>query len=377
MLRKVRILALTAALSLILVGLVSAQNGAIEGTVLGLDGKGVKGALIKIERTDVRGNYKVKTKKDGRFFHAGLPLGSYNVALEIDGKVVDRAAGVRVGSGNQTVDFDLAEIEKRQQAASSGAGPGKAALKAMSASERKAYEDALKKRQQQLGKNKNLNEAFNLGMEAKGRKEFDVAVTHLSRAVEIDPEQDVIWANLADSQGGLAGKKTGDERAKLYQDAIDSYEKALALNPLEASFFNNLGLLQVRAKQGDAGKASLQKAAELDPASAGKYFFNLGAVMINSGDNDGAIEAFHMATEKQPDYAEAHYQYGTALVGAAKYQEDGSVVAAPGTIEAFETYLKLSPDGPNAAGAQGMIQMLSSSVDTKYVNPDAKRKKRK
>ena len=377
MLRKVRILALTAALSLILGGLASAQTGAIEGEVIGLDGKGVKGALIKIERTDVRGNYKVKSKKNGAYFHAGLPLGTYTVALEMDGNIVDRAAGVRVGSGNQKVNFDLREIQKRQQAASSGAGPDKAALKAMSASERKAYEEALKKRQQQLGKNKALNEAFNLGMEAKRVKDYATAITHLTKAIEIDPEQDVIWANLADSQGALAGTKTGDERAKLFQDAIGSYEKALVLKPTQASFYNNLGLLQVRAKQDEAGKASLQKAAELDPANSGKYFFNLGAVMINAGNNDGAIEAFRLATENQPDYAEAHFQLGTALVGAAQYKEDGSVVPAPGTIEAFQTYLKLTPSGPNAAGAQGMIQMLSGSVDTKYVNPDAKRKKRK
>ena len=50
---------------------------------------------------------------------------------------------------------------------------------------------------------------------------------------------------------------------------------------------------------------------------------------------------------------------------------------APGTIEAFEKYIELKKDGPMVASAQGMIQMLSGSVDTSYKNPDAKRKKRK
>ena len=47
-----------------------AQVGSLQGEVL--DGsEGVVGAKILIERTDIPGNYSVKTKKKGRWFHAG------------------------------------------------------------------------------------------------------------------------------------------------------------------------------------------------------------------------------------------------------------------------------------------------------------------
>ena len=53
-----------------------AQTSAIEGDVKDENGKGVKDALVKITRTDIKGNYKVKTDKKGHYFHAGLPLGN-------------------------------------------------------------------------------------------------------------------------------------------------------------------------------------------------------------------------------------------------------------------------------------------------------------
>jgi hypothetical protein len=69
-------------------GAALAQTSALEGTVKGEDGQPLKDALVKIDRTDIKGSYKVKTKKKGDYFHAGLPLGTYDLSVEVDGKVV-------------------------------------------------------------------------------------------------------------------------------------------------------------------------------------------------------------------------------------------------------------------------------------------------
>ncbi len=55
-------------------GLAVAQTTSLEGKVIGQDGKPLEGALVKIERKDIKANYKVKTKRKGEWFHAGLPL---------------------------------------------------------------------------------------------------------------------------------------------------------------------------------------------------------------------------------------------------------------------------------------------------------------
>jgi len=354
-----------------------AQTGAITGTVTDAEGKPVKGALIKIERQDIRGNYKVKTKKKGRYFHAGLPLGTYIVKLEIDGKLVDQASGVRVGLGDPIqVDFDGKELARRQREARLAAAGGttQEEVRKMSEEERKKFEEQLKKRQEQISKNKELNEAFNAGMQAKQVRNYAEAVEQFKKALEFDPEQHVIWANLAEAQMELAGSKAGDDRTQLMNAGIQSYRKAIELQPESAAFHNNLGLALVKAGRLDDGREELAKAAELDPANAGRYFFNLGAIMVNTGRTDEAVTAFKRAIESDPTYADAYYQLGVTMVGNAEVQEDGSVTPAEGTVDAFRKYLELKPNGRFAASAQQMIASLTGKVDTEYVDPEKARK---
>ncbi len=354
------------------------QTGSLAGKVIGEDGSPLQGALLKIERTDIRGNYKVKTNKKGEYFHAGLPMGQYKVTLSVNDQDIDSVSGVRVGLGDPTaVNFDMAEMAKRRQAQQQAAQTGEVAedqLRGMSAEERKKYEEAIKKRREQLGKNKELNEAFNAGMAAFEAKDFQTAVTKFTEASTIDPAQHVIWARLAESQSNLALTKTGEDRNQANEQAFEAYRKAIELQP-DAAYHNNFGLALVKAGKIDDGKAQLTQAAALDPTNAGRYYFNLGAIMVNSGNNEAAIDAFRKAVQADPNYASAQYQLGTALVGAAQMNADGTISPVPGTVEAFEKYLQLEPNGPNAEGAKGMIATLKGGVQTTYQDPDAKKKK--
>ena len=147
--------------------------------MLGEDGQGLRDAMVFIERVGVRGNYKVKTNKKGNYFHAGLPLGQYTVRLEVDGKQVYSINGYQIKLGEEKpLNFDLGEIKRESEAAQSGAGPTKDQLSAMSEQQRKEYERALKARQQQISKNKELNETFNAGMEAKRLQDYATSVQH-------------------------------------------------------------------------------------------------------------------------------------------------------------------------------------------------------
>lgn len=350
-----------------------AQVGSVRGKVIDANGQGVRDAMIYIERVGVRGNYKVKTNKRGNYFHAGLPLGQYAVRLEIDGKQVYSVNGYQVKlSEEKPLDFDLGEIQRESQAAQSGAGPTKDQLASMSEDQRKNYEKALKSRQQQISKNKKLNDTFNAGMEAKRLKDYAVAVQHFKVAAEIDDEQDVIWGNMAEALSGLVTTKTGDAREQAGEDAIHAYRQAITLKP-DPAYHNNLGLLLIRLQKIDEGTAELEKAAEMAPENAGTYYFNLGAVMVNTGNTDGAISAFTKATEAQPDFANAYYQLATVLVGTAQMKEDGSVIPAPGTVEAYQKYLDLEPAGPYAASAQAMVQSLSGKLETTFEQPKKRR----
>ena len=84
---RLRTVALSAATLLLLASAAVAQVSSLEGDVKDQNGAPLKGALVKIDRTDIKGHYQVKTDKKGHYFHTGLPLGSYKLTLEVDGKL--------------------------------------------------------------------------------------------------------------------------------------------------------------------------------------------------------------------------------------------------------------------------------------------------
>lgn len=370
-----RKLALSAAGLLLLAAASSAQTSSLEGEVKGVDGGPVKGALVKIERTDIKGNYKVKTDKKGHYFHAGLPLGTYNVTLEIDGKDVDSVKGVRTRLGDPIpVNFDLKAIKAKQDALQAAAASGtltREQARDMSPEQRAAIEKAMKEREQAMAKNKALNDAFNQGVEALKVKQYEAAVAAFTKASELDPKQHVVWAQLAEAYMGQGGTKTGAEQEALYAKGLEAYQKALELKPEDAAYHNNFALALAKAKKFAEAQAELTKAAQLDPPQAGRYYYNLGAVLVNTGQLEPAGEAFKKAIEADPNYAPAQYQYGVYLVSKAQTTPDGKVVPVPGTREAFEAYLKLDPNGPFAESAKGMIASLQVALPTEYKNPNA------
>ncbi|MBI4905048.1 MAG: hypothetical protein HY820_15535 [Acidobacteria bacterium] len=381
------------AATVLLAGVAMAQTGAIEGDVKGEDGqmmpkgdcKKAQGACLKIERTDIKGNYQTATDKKGHFFHAGLPLGSYNVTLEVDGKVKDVIKGVRTRLGDPIpVNFNLAAqkarqmaMQKRAEAAASGGQTQltKEESREMSAEQRAQMEKAMKERAAAMQKNKALNDAFNLGMEALKGKNFDGAVEQFAKASEMDAKQHVIWAQLAEAYMGQATVKTGADQTTVQTKGLEAYNKAIELKPDDAAYHNNYALALVKAKKIDEAKVELTKAADLDKPNAGRYFYNLGAVLVNTGQTEAAGEVFKKAIEADPNYADAQYQYGIYLLSKATTTADGKVTPPPGTSEAFQKYLELKPDGPFAESAKGMLQTLTATVSTEYKNPSPAPKK--
>jgi tetratricopeptide (TPR) repeat protein len=120
-------------------------------------------------------------------------------------------------------------------------------------------------------------------------------------------------------------------------------------------------------------QAEFQKAAELNPSGAAHEYFNLGATMYNQGKMDEAAAAFKKATDTDPKYADAYFMEGRALMGKLTVGSDGKVIAAPGTTEALQAYLKTDPNGKYAAEAQAMLQTIQGSVQTEYKATKKKR----
>lgn len=373
---KLRDLALSLAGMLMCALGVLAQTAVMEGNVKGEDGKPVQGAVIKITRTDIKGNYQVKTDKKGHFLYAGLPLGMYDVSVEIGGAAKDSVKGVRLHGDMPPVDFDLAR--------SAAGGPGEQggqtqpaaqdATRGMSAQQKAELEKQLKEREEAMKKNKELNDAFNAGMTAAQAKQWDQAIASFNKASELDAKQHVVWAQLAEAEMNFAATKSGAEADAETAKGLDAYQKAIELKPDDAGYHNNFALSLAKAKKFPEAQAELTKAATLDPPNAGRYYYNLGALLVNSGQNEPAGDAFKKAIDIDPNYADAQYQYGVFLLSKATVAADGKVTPVGGTAEAFQKYLQLKPDGPFADSAKQMLATLGTTLDTSYKNPAGSKK---
>ncbi len=369
-----------------------AQTTTLEGDVKGEDGQPVKGAVIQLTRTDIKGHYSVKSDKKGHWLYTGLPYGKYDIECQIDGKTVDKVGGVQSSYGeSKTVDFDLQKAKTQQAAVQQANGTGQLTeqqSKAMSKEEKEKAEETLKKNAEINKKNKALNDAFNAAQDAmkagaaepdptKKIADYQTAVDSLNKAATVDGispgNQAIVYYSMGKSYSNMGDVQKGDDRTKSYDQAIDAYKKSLAIKE-DADIYNNLGNLYGAEKKYPEASDALNKAATLDPTKAGKAYYNMGANLVNGGQTQQATEYFKKATVADPNYAEAWYQYGNGLfslgtvdvkTGAQKFPED--------TAPALQKYLELAPNGPNAETAKAYLQAMGQTVQTTVTVPKKKK----
>ncbi len=117
------------------------------------------------------------------------------------------------------------------------------------------------------------------------------------------------------------------------KQAVEQFQKALALDPGSVREQVNYGLALLRAGETRRGIAELQKAQQLDPRVPHTWF-NLGIAYKKQGDFDQALAQFRQMERLVPDEPVTHYQIGTIL----KSKGD-----ATGAIQEFETARDLNP----------------------------------
>ena len=374
----------TAFLAMALIAQVSAM---IEGTVTGVDGKPLMGAVIRFTGTVMRGNYQVKTDKRGHFIQTGLQVGAvYNVALEVDGKKVVERQNVTaqlvdinnpLTNTGVVIDFDLKKLQAAnaatQKALNEAATTGQISddlSRQLTDEQKEEIQRSVRERAAALKKDKDLNDNYSAGMEALDAKHYEQAIPLFEKAAEAGPKQRAVWENLGEAYLALASTKTGADFDSGVQKGMDAYNKAIALAPDEVSLHTNYARWLALCKKFAEAGAEADKIAQISPGGAGKAYYNLGVAFTNAGQSEPAAESFRKGMAA--NHADAAYQYGLYLAGKAQVDTaTGKITPAPGTVEAFQKYLELSPTGPNAQPAKDMIASLGGSVGTSYSNPAA------
>jgi tetratricopeptide (TPR) repeat protein len=343
-------------------------TGTVKGVCKDMEGKPIAQAEVDWTGTESGHVYKLKTNNKGEYFSLGIVPGKYNVELKKDGKHIYNFTNVPVGLEEVVQDFDM----KKEQAALAQ-GQGMTAEQAAKAKEAIAKAEAERKT---VG---TLNEKLNAAKAASDAGDFETAIATLNEANQIDSTRDLIWFKLGDAYRLSAPKQSDPaEKQKRYELAATDYQKAIELrgasetaqkdpenNKKMAAYYNNLAEAYSKANKVDDSVTNYNKAAGLDPAGAGTYLFNEGAVLTNAGRVDDAIAAFDKVIAADPTKAEAYYWKGVNLIGKATLQGD-KMVAPPGTAEAFQKYLELQPQGRMAQPAKDMLASIGATVETGF-----------
>ncbi len=191
------------------------------------------------------------------------------------------------------------------------------------------------------------------------------------------------------------------QKRKKFQQAVESYQKELAINSKSITSLLNLGLLLLQQGQAAAAIEPLTRAAQINPSeqcslllaqayqnidkpkeaiiefkkidiaqSQNKMIpFNLGLCLLNTGRNVDAIEAFKLAIKMDDSFLPAWGNIGTALINEGRHYE---------ALQATQKVLELKPDNPTAHINLGGIykhlgnldQALSSTLKSLDLKPD-------
>lgn len=149
-------------------------------------------------------------------------------------------------------------------------------------------------------------------------------------------------------QGGSAGDllKHVDFVAKkmgIGPQAIPAYEAVLELDPGNVDASVSLAIIHAEAGNRDASTSHLERAVELAPTEAPRIYVDLGSRLLAGDDPPAArvawaTELFRKSIDADPRFSPAYKKLALALWKRQDY---------PGTRQAFEKYLELSPNAPD------------------------------
>ncbi len=353
-----------------------AQVGRIEGDVLKAGTtEPIVGAEVQIIRTDIKGNYPVKSDKKGHFLHAGVPfVGTYTIIVSAEG--CDPAFNVGVRPDKEPLKFELRPGDGRKltledtKKASGGTTAAGAPAKISEADKKKAdeeYKKALAEKEEAEKYNAAvavINLKLKEGNDAMAKSDFTTAVSAFKEAVTANPTIHISQGNLAIALQKRAVKTFNEgNRDAAKQDFLDSIvatNKALeGLDNAEKDTkqksdpaqnkANRRTYLVVRAEseailggkyfdgpQAEAAVKDYDAISELtdDPAKKKDFPLKGARVLFDAGQTDAAIAAYQKILDSDPSNIEAWHGIGLAYANAGKFKE---------SADSLQTFVEKAP----------------------------------
>lgn len=127
---------------------------------------------------------------------------------------------------------------------------------------------------------------------------------------------------------------TPEEKNAHFDHAISEFKQAVAIYPVYADAWEQMGLAWYRRGNLDSALTSYQKAIELSPC-AFRAYSNMGIIYFNQGNLERAKEVYTRAVECNPAFADALMNLGSTYARMGNAQE---------AIRNYEKALAVKPD---------------------------------
>jgi tetratricopeptide (TPR) repeat protein len=186
--------------------------------------------------------------------------------------------------------------------------------------------------------NKHPSAFYILGMAQSQQGKNEEAIASYNKALALQPDFIEALVNLGNLYN-MAGE---------LDKAINCYEKALALQPGNPALLSITGTTYVELDKPEQAIPLLQQALARDPSDAESYT-NLGIACSKSGQHGEALAAFKQAIAINPQLAQAHYNLGKL------YRNMGQLDEA---VHCYQQAHKLLPDNRDILHNMSLVELL-------------------
>ncbi|MGK7879751.1 MAG: tetratricopeptide repeat protein [Crocosphaera sp.] len=171
------------------------------------------------------------------------------------------------------------------------------------------------------------------GVIAAFAKQFKDASERFLEIIQLDDSLPIVWKNLAMIY----------YENKIYQQAYQAIERAIALESKESSYHLWLGLILEKSGQIDYGITAYQKAIELDPKNMEAYA-NLGLALTNQKKNPQAEQVYQEAISQFPEHYGCYLNLANLLLDQAKAENQSPPERFDDIVNFYQKTLELSPN---------------------------------
>jgi tetratricopeptide (TPR) repeat protein len=210
-----------------------------------------------------------------------------------------------------------------------------------------------------------------LGQHAQALAEIDAALALEPDRLECRLVQSQVYIKMGDLEHARevldAAQAIAPDDMRIYEqrvyvaqeggdvaEQVAVHQKVVQVRPEHLESWLALGDLYAKTGDLDASAEAYAKVVAIDPDNAYRTYYNIAVLILNrdqrtDDDTKRAVDALRRAVEINPDYGPAWHELGVALLGTGDMA---------GAVTALESYLKVSPDAPDAAELRSLVASL-------------------